>query len=291
MVINHNLSAMFAQRAQKFNKIHVDQNMEKLSSGQRINRAGDDAANLAVSEKMRAQIRGLQRAEKNAADGISLIQTAEGYLDETHQVLQRIRELSVQAANGTYSSEDRGYITVEFDQLIDEVNRVARDAQFNGLNILTGRFAQENGSNTVTSTMFLHVGANTDQRFQVFIGTMTSQGLGLQEIGPTADAAPKLSIGTQDEANRAISKIDDAIEKVSSQRADLGAFQQRLQLTRVGLSIGAENLQAAESRIRDTDMAYEAVQFTKNQILLQASTSMITQANSQSALVLQVLQQ
>lgn len=291
MIINHNLSALFAHRSQKFNKINVDKNMEKLSSGMRINRAGDDAANLAVSEKMRAQIRGLNRAEKNAADGISLIQTAEGYLDETHQVLQRLRELSIQAANGIYSTEDRGYIEVEFNQLIDEVNRVAHHAQFNGLNLLTGRYAEETGVNDITSSMWFHIGANVDQNFQIFIGTMTAQGLGLQEIGPTADAAPKLSIASTLDANRAIAVLDNAIEKVSSQRADLGAYQQRLDMTRIGLSIGAENLQAAESRIRDTDMAAEVVEMTKNQILVQAATSLLTQANNQSALVLQILQQ
>ncbi len=290
MVINHNLSAMFAQRAEKFNKISVDKNIEKLSSGMRINRAGDDAANLAVSEKMRAQIRGLVRAEQNAADGISFIQTAEGYLDETHQVLQRMRELSIQASNGIYSSEDRSYIQLEFSQMIDEINRVGRDAQFNSLNILTGRFAEPTGSNEVTSSMWLHVGANVDQRFQVYIGTMTAQGLGLQEIGPTPEAAPKLSILSLDDANRSIAVIDKAINKVSLQRANLGAFQQRLDQTRYGLAIGAENLQAAESRIRDTDMASEVVEFTKNQILVQAATSLITQSNNQSALALQLLQ-
>ena len=290
MVINHNISAMFAQRTQKFNGMAVQNDMEKLSSGYAINKAGDDASGLAVSEKMRAQIRGLNRAEKNAADGISLIQTAEGYLDETTQIIQRLRELSVQSANGIYSAEDRTYIQVEASQLIDEVNRIGRDAQFNGLSLLTGRFAQDTGVNSVTASMWLHIGANVDQRIRVNIGTMTAQGLGLQEIGPTADAANKLDITTQNSANRALATIDKAMERVSKQRADLGAYQSRLDLTRVGLAVGEENLQAAESRIRDADMSREVVSFTKNQILTQTATAMLAQANTQSQQVLQLLQ-
>lgn len=289
MVINHNISALFAQRSQKFNGISAEKNMEKLSSGLRINRAGDDASGLAVSEKMRAQIRGLNRAERNAADGISMIQTAEGYLDETTQVLQRLRELAIQSANGIYSSEDRTYIQVEVSQLVDEVNRIARGAQFNGLNLLTGRFAQDTGANSVTASMWLHIGANVDQRIDVHIGTMTAQGLGLQEIGPTDDAAAKLSLMTQNESNRALATIDAALEKVSKQRADLGAYQSRLDLTRIGLAIGEENLQAAESRIRDAVMSREIVDLTKNQILSQTATAMLTQANAQSSQVLQLL--
>lgn len=290
MVINHNLSAMFAQRSQKFTQISVTSDMEKLSSGMRINRAGDDASGLAVSEKMRAQIRGLNRAEKNAADGISLIQTAEGYLDETHQVLQRLRELAIQASNGIYSTEDRSYIEVEVSQLIDEINRVGYDSQFNGLNLLTGRFAVDDGISDVTASIWLHIGANVDQRIKLHIATMTAQGLGLQEIGPTPEAATKMSFSTQDSANRSIADLDAAMLKISKQRADLGAYQSRLNQVRVGLSIGEENLQAAESRIRDTDMAAQVVSFTKNQILVQASNAMLTQANQQSALVLRLLQ-
>lgn len=290
MVINHNLSAMFAQRSQKFNLISGSKDMEKLSSGMRINRAGDDASGLAVSEKMRAQIRGLNRAEKNAADGISMIQTAEGYLDETHQVLQRLRELAIQSSNGIYSSTDRTNIQVEVSQLIDEINRIGTDAQFNGLNLLTGRFSVDSGVNNVTASMWLHIGPNVDQRIRVHIGTMTAQGLGIQEIGPTPEAAEKLSLATQNQANQAIAVLDAAIQKVSKQRADLGAYQSRLDLTRIGLAIGEENLQASESRIRDTDMASQVVSFTKNQILVQSATAMLTQANNQSALVLQLLQ-
>lgn len=290
MVINHNLSALFAQRAGKFNKISADKDAEKLASGMRINRAGDDASGLAVSEKMRSQIRGLNRAEKNAADGISMIQTSEGYLDTTHALLQRLRELAIQASNGIYSAEDRFNIQVEVSQLVDEVNRIGTAAQFNGLTLLTGRFAQDTGTNSITGSMWLHIGANVDQRIRVYIGTMTAQGLGLQEVGPTEQAAPIISLSTQDKANRAISVISDAIQKVSAQRASLGAQQTRLDYTRQSLSIGEENLQASESRIRDTDMARQVVDYTKNQILVQSAQALLAQANAQSSQVLQLLQ-
>ena len=174
MIINHNMSAIFAHRQQKLNSWAIDKDMEKLSSGMRINRAGDDASGLAVSEKMRSQIRGLHRAEKNALDGIYFIQTSEGYLQESQDILQRLRELSVQASNGVYSNEDRMQIQVEVSSLVDEVDRIASHAQFNGMNLLTGRFARETGENIVTASMWFHIGANMDQRVRVFIGTMTS---------------------------------------------------------------------------------------------------------------------
>ncbi len=290
MIINHNLSAMFAQRQQKFNNYTVDGNIEKLSSGLRINRAGDDASGLAVSEKMRSQIRGLQRAEANAADGISLIQTAEGYLQETQDILQRLRELSVQASNGIYTAEDRMQIQVEVSQLVDEINRIASHAQFNGMNLLTGRFARETGENVVTASMWFHIGANMDQRIRVNIGTMTAQGLGIQGTAGLPHTATFISLSTPDSANIAIGVVDSALRMVNKQRADLGAYQNRLDYARVGLDIGAENLQAAESRIRDVDMAKEMVDFVKNQILVQASTAMLAQANIQPQSVLQLLQ-
>ena len=290
MIINHNLSAMFAQRQQKFNGMELDGNIEKLSSGLRINRAGDDAAGLAVSEKMRSQIRGLQQAERNAADGISLIQTAEGYLQETSDILQRMRELAVQASNGIYSSEDRMQIQVEVSALVDEVNRIASHAQFNGMNILTGRFARETGTNAVTASMWFHIGANMDQRERVYIGTMTAQGLGIQGAGGLPHTASFINMSNPDSANAAIGVIDSALKKVNKQRADLGAYQNRLDHARVGLSVGAENLQASESRIRDTDMAEETVRFVTNQILLQSSTAMLAQANQKPQSVLQLLQ-
>jgi flagellin len=290
MIINHNLSAMFAQRQNKFNGIDVEKNIEKLSSGMRINRAGDDASGLAVSEKMRSQIRGLNQAERNAADGISLIQTAEGFLQETQNILQRIRELAVQSSNGIYTTEDRMQIQVEVSQLVDEINRVASHAQFNGMNLLTGRFAVSDGTNTVTASMWFHIGANMDQRERVYIGTMTAQGLGIQSPSGLPHSASFISLSTPDKANISIGRLDEALKTVSKQRADLGAYQNRLEMARTGIAVGAENLQASESRIRDVDMAREIVEFTKNQILVQSSNAMLAQANQKSQAVLQLLQ-
>jgi len=290
MIINHNMSAIFAHRQHKFNNLMIDKNMEKLSSGYRINRAGDDASGLAVSEKLRAQIRGLQRAQKNTEDGISFIQVAEGYLQESQDILHRMRELAVQSSNGVYTDEDRMQIQVEISQLVDEVNRIASHAQFNGMNILTGRFAAETGENSVTASMWFHIGANMDQRERVFIGTMTAQGLGVQGLAGLAHAASFISMSTPDKANISISVIDSALRKINKQRADLGAYQNRLEYASRGLMIGAENMQAAESRIRDVDMANEMVDFTKNQILVQSATAMLAQANQKPQSVLQLLQ-
>ena len=286
MIINHNLSAMFADRSLKVTNGFVDKGMEKLSSGLRINRAGDDASGLAVSEKMRSQIRGLQRASKNAADGISFVQTAEGFLQESQDILQRLRELAVQASNGIYSAEDRMQIQVEVSQLVDEVDRIASHAQFNGMNLLTGRFARETGENIVSGSMWLHIGANMDQRERVYIGTMTSKALGVRNIGDESI----LSLESPDESNRAIGTLDAALKVVNKQRADLGAYQNRMDHAIRGIDIGAENLQAAESRIRDADMANEMVEYTKNRILAQAGNAMLAQANQKTQQVLQLLQ-
>jgi len=285
MIINHNLSAMFSQRTLGETGLANTKNIEKLSSGMRINRAGDDASGLAVSEKMRSQVRGLNQANQNAQNGISFIQATEGYLQETQDILQRIRELSVQSSNGIYSSEDRMQIQGEVSQLVAEVDRIASHAQFNGMNMLTGRFARETGENTVTGSMWFHIGANMDQRTRAYIGTMTASALGVRNI---ADERI-LSLENADSANRAIGTIDEALKKVNKQRADLGAYQNRLEYTMKGLGVGAENLQAAESRIRDTDMAREMVDFTKNQILTQAGTAMLAQANQTSQSVLGLL--
>ncbi len=284
MIINHNMSAVFAQNQLGRTNSKVSGNMEKLSSGLRINRAGDDASGLAVSEKMRAQIRGLHQASRNAANGVSFIQTAEGYMQETQDILHRMRELSVQAANGIYTEEDRMQIQVEVSQLVDEIDRIASHAQFNGMNMLTGRFARETGENTVTASMWLHIGANMDQRERIFIGTMTSQGLGITNVG-TGDF---ISIRSPEDANMSIGTIDMALKTINKQRADLGAYQNRLSMAINGIDIGAENLQAAESRIRDVDMAQEMVEFSKNQILVQAGTAMLAQANSSTQSVLQL---
>lgn len=289
MVINHNLSAIFANRQLKFTAWDVNKDIEKLSSGLRINKAGDDASGLAVSEKMRSQIRGLRRAERNVEDGISFIQTAEGYLEETQAILQRLRELAIQASNGIYSTEDRLLIQVEVSQLIDEVDRIASHAQFNGMNILTGRFARDTGENTITASMYIHMGANMDQRERLYIGTMSSQGLGLKNPISVAHSATFISISTPAKANRAIGAIDEALLKVNKQRADLGSYQNRFEHAARGLMIGYENLQAAESLIRDTDMAEQMVNFVKNQILLQSGTAMLAQANTTPQSVLQLL--
>jgi flagellin len=285
MIINHNISSIFANRQYKVNNWNLDSNLEKLSSGLKINKAGDDASGLAVSEKMRAQIRGLMRAEKNVEDGISFIQTAEGYLDQTTQVLQRLRELAVQASNGIYTDEDRLYIQVEVSQLVAEVDRIASHAQFNGLNMLTGRFAKRTESTIPTASMWLHVGANMDQRIQVHIEAMTATALKLKDSA----TGEILSLSSPEKSNRAIGVIDQALQVVNKQRADLGAYQNRLMYTAKSLLIGYENLQAAESRIRDTDMANEISDFVKNQILSQASISMIAQANARPQSVLALL--
>jgi flagellin len=286
MIINHNLSAMFADRSLKVTQNSLTKNMEKLSSGLRINRAGDDASGLAVSEKLRSQIRGLNQASTNASNGISFIQVSEGYLQETQDIIQRIRELAVQAANGIYSDEDRMYIQVEVSQLVDEVDRIASHAQFNGMNMLTGRFARLTGQNIATASMWFHIGANMDQREQVFIGTMTSKGLGIRNVGDDSF----ITLETPDDANRAIGTMDAALKIINKQRADLGAYQNRLEHAVVGLDIGAENMQASESRIRDTNMANQMVTYTRDQILSASGTAMLAQANQRTTSVLQLLQ-
>ena len=285
MVINHNLSAMFAQRSLGITNVRIGKDIEKLSSGMRINRAGDDASGLAVSEKMRAQIRGLNQASANASNGVSFIQVAEAYLQETTDIMQRIRELAVQAANGIYSAEDRMQIQVEVSQLVAEVDRIASAAQFNGMNMLTGRFAQAAGENVATASMWLHIGANMDQRIRVYIGTMTASALGVRTMSDNQ----VMSIETAEDANHGIGTIDEALKKSNKQRADLGGYQDRLEMAVVGIDIAAENLQAAESRIRDADMAKQMVEYTRNQILVQSGTAMLAQANSNSQQVMSLL--
>jgi flagellin len=278
---------MFADRSLKSTQTTLEKNIEKLSSGLRINRSGDDPSGLAVSEKLRSQIRGLSMASANAQNGISFIQTTEGYLQETQDILQRIRELAVQSSNGIYTEEDRTYIQIEVSALIDELDRVASHAQFNGMNLLTGRFARQGGENVVTASLWLHIGANMDQREQVFINTMTAKSLGIRNVGDDS----LLTLADPDSSNRALGTLDEALKRVSKQRADLGAYQNRLEQAIRGIDIGAENLQASESRIRDANMATEMVSFTKNQIISQAGTAMLAQANQRSQGVLQLLQQ
>ncbi len=281
MIINHNMSAMYSNRSLGVTQTDLNKNMEKLASGQRINRAGDDASGLAVSEKLRGQVRGLNQAQRNIENGVSFIQTTEGYLQETQDILHRVRELAVQSSNGIYTAEDRMQIQVEVSQLVDEINRIASHAQFNGMNIMTGRFGREGGQ-----TMQLQVGANMDQNERVFIGTMTAQALGLQGAQGTAEM---ISISTPDSANAAIGNLDAALKSVSKQRADLGAYQNRFEMASKGVAIAAENLQAAESRIRDTDMASQMVDYVKNQILTQAGGAMLAQANTRTQSVMQLL--
>ena len=282
MIINHNMSSLYADRVLNISNDSITKNMEKLSSGERINRAGDDASGLAVSEKMRSQIRGLNQASKNIMNGVSFIQRTEGYLQETTDILQRVRELAVQSANGIYSDGDRMQIQVEVSQLVAEVDRIASQAQFNGMNMLTGRFGQEGGA-----IMQIQVGANVDQNTRVYIGTMTATSLGLKGAQGSEEG---ISIATPESANLVIATIDEALKNVNKQRADLGAYQNRFEMAAKGVNIAAENTQAAESRIRDTDMASEMVEYTKNQILTQAGTAMLAQANSQSQTVLGLLQ-
>ena len=281
MIINHNLSAINSHRVLKFNNEALSKDMEKLSSGMRINRAGDDASGLAVSEKMRSQVNGLRRAEQNTEDGISFIQTSEGWLQETQDLVQRIRVLAVQASNGIYTEEDRQQIQVEVSQLIDEIDRIASQAEFNKIKMLTGAFSRMNP----TASMWFHVGANMNQRERVYIQTMNTAALGFRN--PTV--LTFISLSTAGRANAVIGLADEALKLISKQRADLGAYQNRLEHTAKGLMNGYENLQAAESRIRDTDMAEQMTSFTRFQILTQAGTAMLAQANTRPQNILQLL--
>jgi flagellin len=285
MIINHNMSAAYASRLLKGREVDMNKNIEKLSSGMRINKGGDDASGLAVSEKLRAQIRGLNQASKNIGNAISFIQTTEGYLQESQDVLHRIRELAVQSSNGIYSPEDRMQIQVEVSQLVDEVNRIASHAQFNGMNLLTGSFAYEHPEKTGDERgVWFHVGANMDQREQVFIGTMTAEALNL-----ATGQEDFISISSPDQANAVIGTVDEALTTVSRQRADLGAYQNRFEMAVKGVDIASENMQAAESVIRDTNMAHQMVDYVKNQILIQSGTAMLAQANMKTQSVVQLL--
>ncbi|WP_199616756.1 flagellin N-terminal helical domain-containing protein [Paenibacillus alkalitolerans] len=269
MRINHNISALNTHRSLTANNFGVSKSLEKLSSGLRINRAGDDAAGLAISEKMRGQIRGLDMASKNAQDGISLIQTAEGALNETHSILQRMRELAVQSANDTNTDADRAELQKEVVALRSEINRIATTTEFNTQKLINGTFTGKD----------MHIGANQGQVLTLTIGTMTASALGINTT----------TISTQAGANAALTALDKAISKVSGQRSSLGAIQNRLEHTINNLGTASENLAAAESRIRDVDMAKEMMEFTKNNILTQAAQAMLAQANQAPQGVLQLL--
>lgn len=273
MIINHNLNAMNAHRNMGINTGNAAKSMEKLSSGLRINRAGDDAAGLSISEKMRAQIRGLDQASRNAQDGISLIQTAEGSLNETQSILQRMRELSVQASNDTNVTVDRSAIKDELDSLKTEVDRIASTTQFNEKNLLNGDLA--------TSGAKLQIGANQDTNLTLEIN--------ISNMGSTSLGINSLNVSDNSNATAAISSVNEAIKKVSTQRSKLGAYQNRLEHTIANLDNASENLQAAESRVRDVDMAKEMMEYSKNNILQQAAQSMLSQANQTPQGVLQLL--
>ena len=270
MVVQHNLSAMNTNRQMGVVTSALQKSTEKLSSGYKINRAGDDAAGLSISEKMRSQIRGLNKASDNAQDGISLIQVAEGALNETHSILQRMNELATQAANDTNTSTDRTAIKAEIDQLTSEINRIQSTTQFNTQNLLDGKFTSKN----------LQVGSLNGQVIQISISNMNASTLGVSGLTVSANST----------AGTAMSKIQAAIDKVSTQRSNLGALQNRLEHTINNLDTTSENTSAAESRIRDTDMADEMVQYSKNNILSQAGNSMLAQANQQTQGVLSLLQ-
>ena len=283
MIINHNMRAMNAQRNMGINTNNAAKSMEKLSSGLRINRAGDDAAGLSISEKMRAQIRGLDQASRNSQDGISMIQTAEGALNETHSILQRMRELAVQASNDTNVTVDRESIQDELKQLESEVTRIGQQTQFNEQNILNGGQADTaTATSTQALTVNLQVGANCGQSIQVVFSAMNSETLGVNGING--------QVSTYDDATKAIKTVNDAITAVSKERSKYGAVQNRLEHSIANTDNASENLQSAESRVRDVDMAKEIMSYSKNNILQQAAQSMLAQANSSTSGVLQLLQ-
>ena len=271
MVVQHNLQAMNTNRQLGITTSQQGKSTEKLSSGYRVNRAADDAAGLAISEKMRSTIRGLDRASTNASDGISVVQTAEGALNEVHSILQRMNELATQAANDTNTSTDRSQIQLEIDQLTSEIDRIASTTQFNTMNLLDGSFTGKN----------LQVGSLSGQKIELNISSMKASAIGLK--------ASVLKVSSFSKAGTAMSKIQAAIDKVSTQRANLGAVQNRLEHTIANLDTTSENTSASESRIRDTDMAKEMVTYSKNNILAQAGQSMLSQANQSTQGVLSIL--
>jgi flagellin len=255
--------------------------MKSLSTGMRINTAGDDASGLAVSEKLRTQIRGLRQAERNTEDGMSFIQTAEGFLDQSAQIIQRIRVLAIQSSNGIYSHEDRQMIQVEVSALVDEVDRIASQAEFNRFRLFQGEFARDSKQ----ASMWFHMGPNQHQRERFYVGTMTAKALKLK-----GDDDSPISLSTPEKADKVIELADFALGKIMKQRADMGAYYNRLEYTSKGLMSAYENMQASESRIRDADMAEEMVAFTTKQILVQSGTAMLAQSNLKPTSILKLLQ-
>ena len=327
MRINHNIAALGANRLLAITTGRIEGNIQKLSSGLRINKAADDAAGLAISERMRVQISALDQSARNAQDAISLIQVAEGALDEMVSMLRRTRDLAIQAANGTLTTSDRRQVQIETSQLVGEINRIASTTEFNGRNLLTGAFNRtaivNAGSSIVNSerrqqygftrtdgpnpvqggSMMIHIGPNPNQIMTVSIGNMLASALGVQ-IGPGAGSPSEtssikgitnvggffaISMTIQAQAEAALNRISSAVDAVSSQRAQLGAFQNRLEHAMRNLDIQSENVQAAESRIRDVDVASEVTDFSRNQILVQSGTAMLAQANIMPQAVLSLL--
>ncbi len=277
MIINHNIMALNAYKNLKTTNNSLSDSLAKLSSGLRINKAGDDAAGLAISEKMRSQIRGLDMATKNSQDSISLIQTAEGALNETHSILQRMREVSVQSANDTNTDYDRLELQKEMDQLRQEIDRISDTTEFNTKKLLNGTFS--------TDALSFHIGANAGQTVDMTLKNMEASALGVGGLSATQG----ISITSATNADSAITVVNEAIERVSAERSRMGAMQNRLEHTINNLRTSAENLQSAESRIRDLDMAKEMTRFSKSQILSQSGTAMLAQANSAPQGILQLL--
>ena len=280
MIVNFNQSAAFASRIANINDMNVQNTMNALASGKRINSAKDDASGLAVSTKMKSMIKGLNQASRNIADGSSMLNVASGYLQETTDILQRIRELAVQSSNGIYSDEQRSMIQIEVSQLVSEIDRIASSATFNGLQLFTGRFA--NGNEAIT----LHIGSQTDQQISFNLEAATSESFGLKNVQGSGES---LSISSPDEANMAIATVDEALLRVSKSQALIGANQNRMEVAKKGIDIAAENMAAANSRIEDADMAEKIVELSKNQILSQSSLAMMTQSNSKNQNVLALL--
>ena len=280
MVINFNQAAAFSSRMEGINTSNVLKTSKELSSGMKINSAADDASGLAVSEKMRSQIRGLNQASRNVMNGVSMLQTAEGYMQSTTDILQRIRELAVQSANGIYSDEDRSMLQTEVEQLVSEVDRISQTAEFNGMTLLSGRFAEDG--------IKLQVGANTDQNFTVKLGNMSATALGLKGAGQDG-TEQSISLSDPESANMALATVDEALKTVNKNRADIGASMNRMEMAQKGINIASENIAASESRIRDADMAKTITEHVKNQILQQSSVSLLSQANTNSQNVLALL--
>ena len=283
MRINHNMSAIFANRQLQIVAEGLDKSIQKLSSGQTINGPGDDPSGFAVSERMRTQIMGMSQAEKNAQNGISFIQVSEGSYQQITDILQRIRQLSVQSANGIYSTRDRMMIQVEVSQLVQEIDRIATSAQFNGMKMLTGAFARSSG----VGSMYFHIGPNQNESIKVYIATVSAKAF---NIAPQDSDGPKRSVSTAGQANAMIGYVDNALDRLNMQRADLGAYYNRMENMISALGVAEENMTAAFSRIRDVNMASEMVEYTKNQILVQTSVAMLAQANFKPKLVMKLLE-